>query len=115
MVLGHDVHVDTLQSIGSKHFREELRLYKTETERYELYAQKRDDLLAQEDNLKILLAVYVLEWVMAPTRIRDGLCNRRGEPTYACVSNPCKSICSFRHVGLSIPQYSYMEGLAPTP
>ena len=41
-----------------EHFREEPRLCKTETERYELCAQKRDDLFAQEDNLQVLFAVY---------------------------------------------------------
>ena len=41
-----------------EHFREELRHCKAETERYELCAQKRDDLLAQKDNLQVLFAVY---------------------------------------------------------
>ena len=42
----------------------------------------------------------------------------RGDLYMRCrtyVSNPCKVICSLRHVGLSFPQDSYIEGLAPTP
>ena len=40
-----------------EHFREDLRLCETDTERYEICVRKRDDLLAQNDGLQILFAV----------------------------------------------------------
>lgn len=43
---------------SNEHFRKRLCLCQTEIEKYELCAQKRDDLLAQEDNLQVLFAAY---------------------------------------------------------
>ena len=47
----------------------------------------------------------MLEWAMVPTRIRDRLCNRRGESMYACLKPPqnhiqfptCRSVVGMGH------------------